>query len=138
MPAEPVRLSLPKGAGRLAVLGTAYLLSERAHAQVGTERGCAVLTLTPRPGADAAGLREEAERVFAGQALRWALAAGGAPLKAELSRRAVAAASRPAGAGASISPEDRARIEALLAEEKVELADPAGIRTPFSALKRPA
>lgn len=136
MPAEPVRVVLPKDAGRLAVLGTAYVLSERAHAQVGTERGRAVLTLTPRAGTPQAGLAEEAERVFAGQSLRWALAAAGAPLKAELARRAVAASSRPAGAGASLSAEDRARIEAVLAEEKVELSDPAGIRTPFSALKR--
>lgn len=138
MPPEPVRVVLPRDAGRLAVLGTAYLLSERAQAAVSTERGCPVLTLTPRAGADAAGLREEALRVFEGQRLRWALAVAGAPLKAELARRAVAAASRAAGAGASISDEDRARIAALLAEDKIELADPAGIRTTFSALKRPA
>ncbi|MBI5598011.1 MAG: hypothetical protein HY928_18165 [Elusimicrobia bacterium] len=137
MPPEPVRVVLPRDAGRLAVLGTAYLLSERAHASVSTERGCPVLTLTPRPGADAAGLREEALRVFEGQALRWALAVSGAPLAAELSRRAVAASSRPSGAGASLSDADKTRIAALLAEPKLELADPAGIRTPFSALKRP-
>lgn len=138
MPPEPVRVILPKGAGRLAVLGTAYLLSERAHAQVSSERGRPVLTLTPRAGAGAAGLAEEAQRAFDGQTLRWALAAAGAPLKAELARRAVAASSRAAGSGASVSEADKARIEALLAEEKIELADPAGIRTPFSALRRPA
>ncbi|MBI3297880.1 MAG: hypothetical protein HYZ75_06940 [Elusimicrobia bacterium] len=135
---EPVRVPLPAGAPRLAVLGTAYALSTRAHALVRTQNGAPLIELWPRAGRDAKGLIEEALRVFANQCLRGAVAERGAAVRAELTRRMVELARRAGRpAEAALSPEAAARLAAVLAEKGTAEKDPLGIKTPWSQLRRP-
>ncbi|MDE2292563.1 MAG: hypothetical protein KGL53_10820, partial [Elusimicrobia bacterium] len=84
--AEPVTVRLPAGAPRRAVLGTAYVMTARAHCVVEGAPSAPALTLWPRAGEDGAGLAAEALAVFEGQRARWALAEGGAGVRSELVR----------------------------------------------------
>lgn len=137
-PADPLRVPLPPGAPRLAVLRTAYLLLPLATVVVGTEKAAPFLELYPRAGAAPAELSREALAVFAAQLSREAVAAAGGAVRTELTRRMLGLAGRAAArpqASAGLPPEQAARVAALLAERGAWEADPAGIKTPWSALR---
>ncbi|TBR23583.1 hypothetical protein EPO15_05680 [bacterium] len=134
-----LRVPLPAGAPRLAVLQTAYQLMRSAHVVVGGTGGEPFLELHPRPGVDAAAAAREAEAVFAAQLAREAVRAAGASVRAELTRRMLGLAGRAAArpqASAGLPPDAAARVQALLAEKGQWEADPSAIKTVWSDLKR--
>lgn len=137
-PADPLRVPLPAGAPRLAVLRTAYLLLPLASVVVGAEKGAPFLELHPRAGSVPADLAREAQAVFAAQLSREAVAAAGGAVRAELTRRMLGLAGRAAArpqASAGLPPEQAARVAALLAERGEWEADPSGIKTPWNLLR---
>jgi hypothetical protein len=136
--ADPLRVFLPAGAPRLAVLRTAYLLQPSASVVVGAEKGVPFLELHPRAGSDPAAVAREALAVFAAQLCREAVAAAGGAVRSELTRRMLGLAGRAAArpqASAGLPPEQAARVAALLAERGEWESDPAGIKTPWNTLR---
>ena len=138
MALNSVRVDLPAGAPRLAVLGTAYALSDLAHAQVGTGPKGPTIEFRPKPGVDGDALVKEARLVFEGQVLRWTVAERGTAARAELTARMLALAQRPSAGPGTLTPEAEAGLKAILAESGAAEVDPRGIKTAWSDLRRKA
>lgn len=138
MAPKPVRVALPAGAPRLAVLGTAYVLSDRANALVGTAGKAPFIDLWPKPGVQAEALAAEAKLVFENQVNRWAVAERGIAARSELAGRMLALAQKPQAGKGTLTPEAEAGLEAVLAEKGEAETDPRGIKTPWSQLRKKA
>ena len=130
--------------GLEAILGAAYLLTDRAYARVDGDRAKSLtVTLVPRGPAGAArlkALRAEFDRELATQKLRWAVAKNNVGVRAHILRQAVLLANGlapapPPPAAAAPSPEplsadQQAEIDRLIAEVETEIKElknkPAG------------
>lgn len=120
-----------------ALLGAAYVMTDEAYALVTRKGKGGSVELWPRkkiaPKALAAAFRRE----YANQLLRWTLTRDGLGLRAETLRRALvlaeAAGGRVEAPQATLTPEQKAEIAALLAEADADTGprDPLGIAQPW-------
>lgn len=121
----------------LALLGAAYVMTQDAYALVTRKGKGGKVELWPKkeiaPKALAAAFRRE----YANQRLRWTLTRDGLGLRAETLRRALTLASAAGGRTqapqATLTPEQKAEIAALLAEAEADKGprDPLGITQPW-------
>lgn len=139
-----------------AILGAAYLLTDRAYARLDGDRERSV-TVTLRPKA-AAGLKELAETFVAEletQKVRWAIARNNLPIREFVAEQAVLLANgklpaEPAPAAPpadELSADQRLEIEKLIAEVEAEIktlndkkapADPKKIAASWEEKQQPA
>lgn len=150
-----VRADFPRDpAGPEAVYGAAYLMTDRAYAQLEPLAGGALrVSLTPKAARGAAAL-EDLRRAFQAewesQVVRWAVARGNRSIREYVVENAVSLAqgrAAPAAAAAPAAPEEltaeqRTEIEKLIAEVEAEikemnasksLPDPAGATKSWEA-----
>lgn len=135
--------ALPKAVIRLAsvdehaLLGAAYVMTEDAYVLVSRRGKGGAVELWPKGKAAPRALAAAFRREYENQRLRWALSRGGLGLRAETLRRALAlaeeAGGRPQAPPASLTPEQKAEIAALLAEADADTGprDPLGIAQPW-------
>ena len=118
-----------------ALLGAAYAMTKDAYALVTRAGKGGGVELWPKGGRSPKALAAAFRREYENQRLRWTLARDGAALRAETLRRALAlaeaAGGRPQAPQASLSPEQKAEIAALLAEADPGPRDPLGITQPW-------
>lgn len=125
-----------------ALLGAAYLLTEDAYVLVSRKGKGGAVELWPKKGAKPSALAAAFRREYANQLLRWSLTRGGLGLRAETMRRALllaeAAGGRPQAPQASLTPEQKAEIAALLAEAEADPGprDPLGIARPWEESRK--
>lgn len=131
-----VRLS---SVDEVALLGAAYLMTGSAYVLVTRKGRGGAVELWPKKNASAKALAAAFRREYGNQLLRWSLSRGGLGLRAETLRRALAlaeaAGGRPQAPQASLTPEQKAEIAALLAEADADTGprDPLGIAEPWEA-----
>ena len=120
-----------------AFLGAAYLLTRDAYVLVSRKGKTGRVELWPKTNMPAAALAAAFRREYANQLLRWGLARDGFALRAETLRRALALAEAAGGRTqapqATLTPEQKAEIAALLAEAEADPGprDPLGIAQPW-------
>jgi His-Xaa-Ser system protein HxsD len=141
------------------ILGTAYLMSDRAYARLDGDRAkILTVTLTPK-GARGAKELKDLEAAFTAefesQKVRWALARANQPIREYLVENAVALAQGRAEAAAAAAPaapeeltaDQRAEIERLISEVETEIkemndkkahADPKGVSPSWEAQQQGA
>lgn len=125
-----------------ALLGAAYALTADAFVLVARKGKGGGVELWPKGKTKPAALAAAFRREYANQLLRWALSREGLGLRAETSRRALAlaeaAGGRPQAPQASLSPEQKAEIAALLAEAEADRGprDPLGIARPWEETRK--
>lgn len=146
-------------AGLDVILGTAYLMSDRAYVRLDGDRAKVLtVSLTPK-GARAAKDLKQLEAAFLAelesQKARWALARANQPIREYLVENAVALAQGRAQAAAASAPaapeeltaEQRAEIERLISEVETEIkemndkkahADPKGVSPSWEAQQQGA
>jgi len=116
-----------------ALLGAAYLLTAEAYVLVDRKS----VELWPKKKQTPKALAASFRREYANQLLRWSLTRDGLGLRAETLRRALdlakAAGGRVEMPQASLTPEQKAEIAALLAEADADTGpkDPLGIMQPW-------
>lgn len=121
----------------LALLGAAYAMTDEAYALVTRKGKGGSVELWPRKKTAPKALIAAFKREYENQRLRWALTRDGLGLRAETLRRALAlaqaAGGRPEAPTASLTPEQKAEIAALLAEAENDKGprDPLGITRPW-------
>jgi len=119
----------------LALLGAAYAMTGSAYALVTRKGRGGSVELWPKKKTEPKALAAAFRREYANQRLRWALTRDGLGLRAETLRRALilaeAAGGRPEAPTATLTPEQKAEIAALLAEADADKGprDPLGITT---------
>ncbi len=125
-----------------ALLGAAYVMTEDAYALV-TRRGKGgSVELWAKKKISSALLTAAFRREYENQRLRWALSREGLGLRAETLRRALALAESSGGRAtapqASLTPEQKAEIAALLAEADADKGprDPLGIAQPWEESRK--
>lgn len=134
-----VRLS---SVDEIALLGAAYLLTEDAFVLVSRKGKGGAVELWPKKNKKPAALAAAFRREYENQRLRWALTRDGLGLRAETLRRALAlaeaAGGRPQAPQASLTPEQKAEIAALLAEAEADSGprDPLGITRPWEETRK--
>ena len=126
----------------LALLGAAYALTGDAYVLIARKGKAGSVELWPKgkllPSALSASFRREYEN----QKLRWALTRDGLGLRAETLRRALvlaeAAGGRTQAPQATLTPEQKAEIAALLAEAEADTGpkDPLGITKPWEESRK--
>lgn len=125
-----------------ALLGAAYAMTEDAFVLVSRKGKGGAVELWPKKGAKPAALAAAFRREYANQVLRWSLTRDGLGLRAETLRRALllaeAAGGRTQAPQASLSPEQKAEIAALLAEADGDTGprDPLGIARPWEESRK--
>lgn len=125
-----------------ALLGAAYVMTEDAFVLVSRKGRGGAVELWPRRKVPAAKLAAAFRREYANQVLRWSLSRGGLGLRAETLRRALllaeAAGGRTEAPQASLTPEQKAEIAALLAEADADTGpkDPLGITRPWEESRK--
>lgn len=125
-----------------ALLGAAYVMTEDAFVLVSRKGKGGAVELWPKSGAKPAALAAAFRREYANQVLRWSLTRDGLGLRAETLRRALllaeAAGGRPQAPQASLTPEQKAEIAALLAEAEADEGpkDPLGIARPWEETRK--
>lgn len=131
--------------GLEAILGAAYLMTDRAWVRLDGDRAKSLtVTLTPKPKTDLKTLKAALEAELAVQKVRWAIAKANAPVLEHVARQAVlfangmapaapAPSSGPPGAtggGDALTAAQQAEIDRLIAEVEVEIKElkskPAG------------
>ncbi len=137
---KPASVRLPS-VDETAFLCAAHALTARAWVLAERSGRSGTVRLWPKKGAGK-GLAEEFRREYANQLLRWSLTRGGLGLRAEALRRALALAESAGGRAeapaASLTPEQKAEIAALLAEAEADPGprDPLGIARPWSEVRK--
>ena len=122
-----------------ALLGAAYVMTQDAYVLVKRSGKAGSVELWAKKKIAAKVLAEAFRREYDNQRLRWALSRGGLGLRAETLRRALtlaaAAGGRPQAPQATLTPEQKAEIAALLAEADADQGprDPLGITQPWDA-----
>lgn len=125
-----------------ALLGAAYVMTEDAYVLVSRKGKGGCVELWPRGKIPASKLAAAFRRAYANQVLRWSLSRGGLGLRAETLRRALllaeAAGGRTEAPQASLTPEQKAEIAALLAEADADPGprDPLGITQPWEESRK--
>lgn len=125
-----------------ALLGAAYALTADAYVLVEKKGKGGSVVLRPKAKIAPKALAEAFRREYENQKLRWALTRGGLGLRAETLRRALelasAAGGRPEAPQASLTPEQKAEIAALLAEADADKGpkDPLGITQPWEESRK--
>lgn len=125
-----------------ALLGAAYVLSSDAYVLVSRKGKGGAVELWPKKGFSTKALAAAFRREYANQVLRWSLTRDGLGLRAETLRRALALAEAAGGRTempqASLTPEQRAEIAALLAEAEADKGprDPLGITQPWEESRK--
>lgn len=125
-----------------ALLGAAYAMTEDAYVLVSRKGRGGAVELWPKRKVPAARLAAAFRREYANQVLRWSLSRGGLGLRAETLRRALllaeAAGGRTEAPQASLTPEQKAEIAALLAEADADTGpkDPLGITRPWEESRK--
>ena len=125
-----------------ALLGAAYLMTDEAFVLVSRKGKDGAVELWPKKKTSAKALAAAFRREYANQVLRWTLSRGGLGLRAETLRRALllaqAAGGRIEAPQASLTPEQRAEIAALLAEADADPGprDPLGIALPWEESRK--
>lgn len=125
-----------------ALLGAAYAMTRDAYVLVTRKGRGGAVELWPKRKTTAAALAAAFRREYANQVLRWSLTRGGLGLRAETLRRALllaeAAGGRPQTPPASLTPEQKAEIAALLAEADADAGprDPLGITIPWEESRK--
>jgi hypothetical protein len=125
-----------------ALLGAAYLLSEEAWVIVSRKGKAGAVELWPKDKQTSKALAAAFRREYVNQKLRWALSRGGMGLRAETLRRALALAEAAGGrvqmTQATLTPEQKAEIAALLAEAEADTGprDPLGITQPWEESRK--
>ncbi|MDD5304462.1 MAG: hypothetical protein PHS14_15300 [Elusimicrobia bacterium] len=125
-----------------ALLGAAYLMTEDAYVLVARKGKSGSVELWPKKNASPAALAAAFRREYANQVLRWSLTRDGLGLRAETLRRALelaeAAGGRTQAPQATLTPEQKAEIAALLAEAEADHGpkDPLGITRPWEESRK--
>lgn len=125
-----------------ALLGAAYVMTEDAYVLVSRKGRGGAVELWPKGKVPASKLAAAFRREYANQVLRWSLSRGGLGLRAETLRRALllaeAAGGRTEAPQASLTPEQKAEIAALLAEADADAGpkDPLGITRPWEESRK--
>ncbi|MBI2385252.1 MAG: hypothetical protein HYV14_04475 [Elusimicrobia bacterium] len=125
-----------------ALLGAAYVMTEDAYVLVSRKGKGGAVELWPKKKAKPAALAAAFRREYANQVLRWSLTRDGLGLRAETLRRALllaeAAGGRAEAPPASLTPEQKAEIAALLAEADADTGprDPLGITVPWEESRK--
>lgn len=125
-----------------ALLGAAYVMTEDAYVLVSRKGRGGAVELWPKKRGSPAALAAAFRREYANQVLRWSLTRGGLGLRAETLRRALllasAAGGRTQAPQASLTPEQKAEIAALLAEADADTGpkDPLGITRPWEESRK--
>lgn len=125
-----------------ALLGAAYVMTEDAFVLVSRKGKGGAVELWPKKGGKPAALAAAFRREYANQVLRWSLTRDGLGLRAETLRRALllaeAAGGRTQAPQASLTPEQKAEIAALLAEADADAGpkDPLGIARPWEETRK--
>lgn len=125
-----------------ALLGAAYVMTEDAFVLVSRKGKGGAVELWPKKAAKPAALAAAFRREYANQVLRWSLTRDGLGLRAETLRRALllaeAAGGRTQAPRASLTPEQKAEIAALLAEADADAGpkDPLGIARPWEESRK--
>jgi His-Xaa-Ser system protein HxsD len=117
--------------GLEALLGAAYLMTDRAFVKLSGDKKSLSVTLQPKsPEADAAGLAKEFLAELETQKVRWALAKQNQPIREFVAEQAVLLANGqlpepvPAASDAQadqLTADQRAEIEKLIAEVEEEI-----------------
>lgn len=125
-----------------ALLAAAYLMTAAAYVLVSRKGKGGAVELRPKGKTAAKALAAAFRREYANQVLRWSLSRGGLGLRAETLRRALALAEAAGGRTeapqASLTPEQKAEIAALLAEADADPGpkDPLGITRPWEESRK--
>ncbi len=125
-----------------ALLGAAYLMTRDAFVLVARNGKGGSVELWPKKRQAPKTLAAAFRREYANQRLRWALSREGLGLRAETLRRALvlaaAAGGRPQAPQATLTPEQKAEIAALLAEADADAGpkDPLGITQPWEESRK--
>ncbi len=125
-----------------ALLGAAYVLTGDAYVLVSRKGKGGAVELWPKKKLTTKALAAAFKREYANQVLRWSLTRDGLGLRAETLRRALALAEAAGGRTempqASLTPEQRAEIAALLAEADADTGprDPLGITQPWEESRK--
>lgn len=125
-----------------AFLGAAYALTADAYVLVEKKGKGGSVILRPKAKLAPKALAEAFRREYENQKLRWALTRSGLGLRAETLRRALdlaaAAGGRTEAPQATLTPEQKAEIAALLAEAEADKGpkDPLGITRPWEESRK--
>lgn len=125
-----------------ALLGAAYVLTPDAYVLVSRKGKGGAVELWPKSKLSPKALAAAFKREYANQVLRWSLTRDGLGLRAETLRRALALAEAAGGRTempqASLTPEQKAEIAALLAEADADPGprDPLGITQPWEESRK--
>ena len=125
-----------------ALLGAAYALTADAYVLVEKKGKGGAVTMRPKAKLTPKALTDAFRREYENQKLRWALTRGGLGLRAETLRRALelaaAAGGRTEAPQATLTPEQKAEIAALLAEAEADKGpkDPLGITRPWEESRK--
>lgn len=117
-------------------------MTEDAFVLVSRKGKGGAVALWPKKAAKPAALAAAFRREYANQVLRWSLTRDGLGLRAETLRRALllaeAAGGRTQAPQASLTPEQKAEIAALLAEADADAGpkDPLGIARPWEETRK--
>ncbi len=120
-----------------ALLGAAYVMTQDAYALVTRKGKGGNVELWPKKKTSLQVLAAAFRREYENQRLRWSLTRGGLGLRAETLRRALllaeAAGGRTQAPQATLTPEQKAEIAALLAEADADTGprDPLAITQPW-------
>lgn len=125
-----------------ALLGAAYLMTQDAYVLVSRKGKGGSVELWPKKTITPKALASAFRREYANQLLRWSLTREGLGLRAEILRRALllaeAAGGRTQAPQATLTPEQKAEIAALLAEADADTGpkDPLGIAQPWEESRK--
>lgn len=125
-----------------ALFGAAYLLTEHAYVLLTRKGKGGSVELWAKKKMTAAAMSAAFKLEYANQLLRWSLTRDGLGLRAETLRRALALAEAAGGrvemTQASLTPEQKAEIAALLAEADADTGpkDPLGIAQPWEESRK--
>lgn len=124
------------------LFGAAYLMTQDAYVLVSRKGKGGSVELWPKKKQAPKALAGAFRREYENQRLRWALSRAGLGLRAETLRRALALAAAAGGCTqvlqATLTPEQKAEIAALLAEAEADQGpkDPLGITQPWEESRK--